>query len=62
MIIQINGQHTQLNTPAVSQWLLQPAQSAELKPTPGECKVLFAYAENIVNQRLASISNRYLIP
>lgn len=60
--LQVNGQRTQLNTPAISQWLLQPAQSAELKPTPEQCKALFACADSVVNQRLASVSNRYLIP
>lgn len=60
--LEVNGQRTQLNTPAISQWLLLPAQSAELKPTPEQCKALFACAESAVNQRLASVSNRYLIP
>lgn len=60
--LEVNGQRTQLNTPAISQWLLQPAQSAELKPTSEQCKALFACAESAVNQRLASVSNRYLIP
>lgn len=60
--IQVNDQRAQRNTPAIGQWLLQPAQSAELKPTPEQCKALFACAEGVVNQRLASVSNRYLIP
>jgi hypothetical protein len=60
--IQINEGRTQLNTAAIGQWLLQPAQAAELNPTPEHCKALFAYAESAVNQRLASVSNRYLIP
>lgn len=60
--IQINGQHAQMNTKTISQWLLQPAQPADQKPTPEQCKALFACAESLVNQRLASVSNRYLIP
>ena len=60
--IQVNEQCAQLNTPAIGQWLLQSAQSADLKPTPEQCKALFACAESVVNQRLASVSNRYLIP
>lgn len=61
--IQVNGRHTQLNTPAIGKWLLQPAQyHAGLKPTSELCKELFAGAESVVNQRLASVSNRYLIP
>lgn len=60
--IQINEGRAQLNTAAIGQWLLQPAQAAELNPTPEHCKALFAYAESAINQRLASVSNRYLIP
>lgn len=60
--IQVNGQRAQLNPPAIGQWLLQPAQSGDMKPTPEQCKALFACAESVVNQRLASVSNRYLIP
>jgi hypothetical protein len=30
--------------------------------TTEQCKALFACAESVVNQRLASVSNRYLIP
>lgn len=62
VIIQISEQRAQLNIPATGQWLLQPAQSADLKPTPEQCKALFACAESVVNQRLASVSNRYLSP
>lgn len=60
--IQVNEGGAQLNTEAIGQWLLQPAQPAELKPMPEHCKALFAGAESAVNQRLASVSNRYLIP
>lgn len=60
--IQVNEGGAQLNTETIGQWLLQPAQPAELKPMPEHCKALFAGAESAINQRLASVSNRYLIP
>ncbi|MFQ2637248.1 hypothetical protein ACK3ZK_20535 [Aeromonas caviae] len=53
MTIQVNEQRAQLNTQVIGQWLLQPAQSADLKPIPEQCKALFACAESVVNQRLA---------
>lgn len=60
--IQVNEGGAQLNTEAIGQWLLQPAQPAELKPMSEHCKALFADAESAVNQRLANVSNRYIIP
>jgi hypothetical protein len=60
--IQVNEGGAQLNTEAIGQWLLQPAQPAELKPMSEHCKALFADAESVVNQRLANVSNRYIIP
>lgn len=60
--IQVREGRALLNTGGIGQWLLQPAQSAELKPTPELNKALFACAEHAVSQRLASVSNRYLIP
>src|SRR5690606_10946563 len=60
--IQVREGRALLNTAGIGQWLLQPAQSAELKPTPELNKALFACAEHAVSQRLASVSNRYLIP
>ena len=60
--IQVREGRGLLNTGAISQWLLQPAQSAELKPALEMNKILFACAEKAISQRLASVSNRYLIP
>lgn len=60
--VQVNEGRAQLNTAPIGQWLLRPAQSAELKPTSEHCKALFACAEGVINQRLANVSNRYLIP
>ena len=60
--IQVREGQAFMNTVAIGQWLLQPAQSAGLEPTPELNKALFSCAEGAVNQRLASVSNRYLIP
>lgn len=56
-----NGQ-TLLNPEAVSRWLLEPAIGLEFQSTPEQSKVLFACVESAINQRLESVSSRYLMP
>lgn len=60
--IQVGGVQAQLNDQVVSQWLLEPAKSTALEPTMEQNKHLFTCAEAVANTRLASASNRYLLP
>lgn len=60
--VQVRGDQSFLNTDTISQWLLQPAQTAKLEPMLDRNKSSFICAEGAVNQRLESVSNRYLIP
>ncbi|MFD2884290.1 hypothetical protein ACFS4T_22850 [Pseudomonas lini] len=56
-----NG-HTLLNSEVVGRWLLEPAIGLAFQSTPEQSKVIFACAESEINQRLESVSNRYLMP
>ena len=51
-----------LNPESISRWLLTPATGLSLQSTPEHSKVLFACAESAINQQLASVTNRYLMP
>jgi superfamily II DNA or RNA helicase len=62
LAIQVDGQNAQLNTAAISQWLLDPAQHETLTPIADSNRKLFSCAEAAANQRLANASNRYLLP
>ena len=51
-----------LNPATVNRWLLEPATGLALQSTPEHSKALFACAENAINQRLESVTSRYLMP
>lgn len=56
-----NGR-TLLNPEVVGRWLLEPAIGLAFQSTPEQSKMIFACAESEINQRLESVSNRYLMP
>lgn len=60
--IQVNNGVAKLNTAAAAQWLLAPAEHSVMSADPQVSKRLFESADGIANLRLASASNRYLIP
>ncbi|WP_372439690.1 helicase-related protein [Pseudomonas aeruginosa] len=60
--IQVNDGKAKLNPAKASQWLLTPAEHSPQSPDTDTSKLLFKVAEEMANQRLASASNRYLIP
>lgn len=60
--IQVNDGKAKLNPAKASQWLVTRAEHSTLSPNTEASKLLFKVAEDMANQRLADVSNRYLIP
>lgn len=61
-VIQVSNGLCSINTDAINQWLLAPAQEARLEQEQKISRENYLLAQKAAEQRLAQLSNQYLIP